>query len=395
VQQCCCALKCFAPIYISNVAVAAAIAVAVVPAASARALMVPGHPVAKAQALRALAGLLTSVLGDDYVQANTPEPFQELAATAAAGWQQGRRWDALQGGGGGGDTASRVLQQLSALSLQAQHQQQQGHGSEVPPNTLATSSRNSSGGGGGGSRQDGGGKQLVERATSRASDAASGGGSRSSRPFQVVRDPAWYTTTLSKVQALLAVSLPPQMVSSSVPVRAALSEALVSLLTHCWVTLGSCRGALLEMLLTLSQDGFEQVSAPALAWLSSKQVTPAAVPTTAAAGGGGGGRTGVQQPAAAEDETQQEATGGMSTPAAVAAGVTEQEQALGMLLGQLARGCYAAVKQGEESGAAAAQRLTGLLLLAGKQQVYHCAVSRCHPVLYLPPPQSLHVGSYM
>lgn len=76
----------------------------------------------------------------------------------------------------------------------------------------------------------------------------------------------------------------------------------------------------------------------------------------------------------------------MSTPAAVAAGVTEQEQALGMLLGQLARGCYAAVKQGEESGAAAAQRLTGLLLLAGKQQVYHCAVSRCHPVLYLPPP---------
>lgn len=78
----------------------------------------------------------------------------------------------------------------------------------------------------------------------------------------------------------------------------------------------------------------------------------------------------------------------MSTPAAVAAGVTEQEQALGMLLGQLARGCYAAVKQGEESGAAAAQRLTGLLLLAGKQQVYHCAVSRCHPVLYLPPPPS-------
>jgi hypothetical protein len=325
-------------------------------------LVVSGHPAAKAQALRALAGLLTIVLGDDYVQANTPGPYQELAAAAAAGWQRGQQqvgWGALQGGNAG-DHPSGVLQQLSALSLQAQ--QQQGQGSGVPahtPTTTTSSSSSGSDGRGDGSQHDGSRQQLAVHAAGRPSG---GGSSHSTRPFQVVRDLPWYTTTLSKLQALLAVSLPPQMVASSVPVRAALSEAVASLLTHCWVTLGSCRSALLELLLTLSQDGFEQVSAPALAWLSSKHVTPAALPAAVAVGG----RTGSQQQAAAEDGTGQ-TIGGPPAPAAVAAGVTEQETALGMLLAQLARGVHTAVRQGEESGAAAAQRLTGLLLLAGER----------------------------
>jgi len=144
--------------------------------------------------------------------------------------------------------------------------------------------------------------------------------------LQITRDTEWLVSTSRRVQTLLAVGLTPLMTHPRPSVRLALARAAARLLDGAPTALHGSWQALTEVVLTLAQDDWPQVSGFAARWLATR------------GGSDGGGDRG----------------GGAS-----AGGELVQ------LVGRLALELLPAVRAGAEAGALAARRLTTALLCSG------------------------------
>ncbi|DBA68248.1 TPA: hypothetical protein ACH3X2_013864 [Trebouxia sp. C0005] len=90
------------------------------------------------------------------------------------------------------------------------------------------------------------------------------GQGQSMRP---ARDKAWVRTSAARLQVLIAQVLPPLAAHPRVAVRTALAQAVTQLLEHCSIVLQDPNQALYEVLFTLAQDEWPQVSNHCHAWL--------------------------------------------------------------------------------------------------------------------------------
>ncbi|DBA77508.1 hypothetical protein WJX77_009976 [Trebouxia sp. C0004] len=169
-------------------------------------------------------------------------------------------------------------------------------------------------------------KQEVQQVQQKAMQSGQG---QSMRP---ARDEAWVQTSAARLQVLIAQVLPPLAAHPRMAVRTALAQAVTQLLEHCSTVLQDPNQALYEVLFTLAQDEWPQVSNHCHAWLC--RCLPA---------------------------QHQGAPKGGSVPAVV-------ERLLGGLL--------PALQSGEEAGTLHARRLTTALQACSPQQLTSLLVTR-------------------
>ena len=143
-----------------------------------------------------------------------------------------------------------------------------GAGTTAGASAAAAAGAEEGGGGSPGSHET---AVVTQTCTDTTASSSSSNGTKgdqsSSSLFTQAQDQAWLSTTVEKLQALLAVTLPPLLSSPSPAVREALGEVLVQLLSCCSKSLSSCWGPLMEMVLTLAQDEYTQVAMPCVEWL--------------------------------------------------------------------------------------------------------------------------------
>ncbi|KAL0049229.1 hypothetical protein WJX82_009193 [Trebouxia sp. C0006] len=162
------------------------------------------------EALQAFTSVVTATLGDLHAKAvaESEQPQAELSAQEA-------------------------LTALSKLAIQ-----RQGH-----PTPTAES------------------EQEVQQVQQKPMQSGQG---QSMRP---ARDRAWVQTSAARLQVLIAQVLPPLAAHPRMAVRTALAQAVTQLLEHCSTVLQDPNQALYEVLFTLAQDEWPQVSNHCHAWL--------------------------------------------------------------------------------------------------------------------------------
>jgi hypothetical protein len=178
--------------------------------------------------------------------------------------------------------------------------------------------------------------------------------------FTVHQDEAWLAASSSRVQALLAMTLPRLLTHPQPAVRKALAQCAAQLLSGVTRALRSSRQAMLEILLTLANDEYEQVSQVAVAALqgqsagSSSRDAGTAAPDTGLAD---------SLAAAMAGAVHVNVSGNCVTNSSSSSGVVS---VVGRdLLLQLCVEVPAGVRRGEASGTAAAKRAAAAVLCAG------------------------------
>jgi hypothetical protein len=178
--------------------------------------------------------------------------------------------------------------------------------------------------------------------------------------FTVYQDEAWLAASSSKVQALLAMTLPRLLTHPQPAVRNALAVSAAQLLSGVTRALFNSRQAMLEILLTLANDEYQQVSQVAVAALqgqsagNSSRDAAIATPDTSLADSLAAAMAG-----AVHVNMSGQSTNSSSSSRGVVSVVG------GELLLQLCVEVPAAVRRGEASGTAAAKRAAAAVLCAG------------------------------
>jgi hypothetical protein len=182
--------------------------------------------------------------------------------------------------------------------------------------------------------------------------------------FTVHQDEAWLAASSSKVQALLAMTLPRLLTHPQPAVRKALTMCAAQLLSGVTRALSSSRQAMLEILLTLANDDYEQVSQVAIAALQGQS-----------AGNSSDAATATPNSSNLADSLAAAMTGavpldlsGQSTASTNSSSSNANTFGVvgGELLLQLCVEVPAAVRRGEASGTAAAKRAAAAVLCTGK-----------------------------
>jgi hypothetical protein len=187
--------------------------------------------------------------------------------------------------------------------------------------------------------------------------------------FTVTQDEAWLAAASSKVQALLAMTLPRLLTHAQPAVRSALAVCAAQLLSGMTRALSSSRQAMLEILLTLANDDYEQVSQMAVAALQGQSAGSSSSFTAAAAAASSIGLA--DSLAAAMAGTVHLNTSDMGTnSSASSSSSSSSSNALGVvggdLLLQLCLEVPVAVRRGEASSTAAAKRAAAAVLCTGE-----------------------------
>jgi hypothetical protein len=188
----------------------------------------------------------------------------------------------------------------------------------------------------------------------------------------------------SKIQTLLAMTLPRLLNHPQTAVRQALAAAVTSLLTNAPRALHNSRQALIEILLTLANDDYSQVSNIAVEWLQgqgslaadrqrrwqqrndvmrdSKQGSRAAEEATDDVNNA---LRALDLPLLDAAEQQQCPPAGLAA-ASTSSSSSSSNELLSELLAHLVTDLPAAVRRNESSGIAAAKRAAAALLCAGE-----------------------------
>eukprot|EP00798_Chlamydomonas_sp_ICE-L_P011606 gene11606-34311_t len=97
--------------------------------------------------------------------------------------------------------------------------------------------------------------------------------------LRVDRSPAWVAASVTKLHTLASKALPPLCTHPRTSVREALAIGVLQLLKGCSKVLGPefCR-TLLELVFTLAQDEWPQVSGPCIDWITKDQPSSAGSP---------------------------------------------------------------------------------------------------------------------
>ncbi|KAF6264998.1 hypothetical protein COO60DRAFT_1187513 [Scenedesmus sp. NREL 46B-D3] len=281
--------------------------------------------------LQVMTQAITMTLGDTAIQ-HIPDPQQ----------QQQHGAPVLAGRSRSGSSSADVLAALQQLSLQASSSgsSSQQLSSAAHAGALAASS-----------------SKGVSPPLHQQEAAASQGS------FTVQQDEAWLASSSSKVQALLAMTLPRLLTHPQPAVRTALASSAAQLLRSVSRALSSSRQAMLEILLTLANDDYQQVSQVAVAALKGQ-----------AAGGGSSSGCAAANAGLADSLAAAMAAGARLDPASDAKTSSSRtcgSTAIGgnVIAGELlVRLCVelpGAVRRGEASGAAAAQRAAAAVLCSG------------------------------
>lgn len=306
--------------------------------------------------LQLLTQVINMTLGDDVIQhiPHKQQQQQEMAAESSISSVS---------------TAAEAMTMLEHLSLQAaagstvQEQQQAGSDKQSVNGTHSSSA-------------------AAQEGSLSAQQQQHQQQPRADRDFTVVLDADWLASSSSKVQAFLAMMLPRLMAHPQPAVRAAVAAAAADLLQHCNRALQNSRQALIEILLTLANDDYEQVSRVAINSLQqcgaaavSIQASDMAVLDTAKA-----------VAAAAAPLSKSTAAGRIAAAArlalagqdpsrsSVARDPTASSSSSSVLSDLAVRLCCelpAAVRRGDATGTAAAKRAAAALLCAGGGG--HCA----------------------
>lgn len=254
-------------------------------------------------ALQALVTLLVACLGDAAVEPalHSTAAGESSESGGAAAWQ-----GAGAGEPGGSENLQRALQQLQELAQRAKS------GAAAPAAAA----------------QPGQPEQQQQQ-------------QRTQQPgrMRVERSAEWVQDSAERLHQLLSTALPPLLAHQRAAVRQALVASCCRLLDSCSMALQPrTQEALLQLLLSAAQDEWQEVSAPARAWLQAQ----------AAAAGSRAGDAEGSRPAAA-------AAAGPGGGSNAFAAASER------LLLQLIEGLPGALRRGDVAGRQHAQQLTSAI----------------------------------